>query len=67
MDRSLLVESHTGEVVCLTCLVARYCHSLIEYEKKALAADDPKGGCAAHHRGAIGAYKRILTVIREKK
>lgn len=31
----------------------------IEYEKRALAEDNPKSTCAAHHRGQIYAYEYL--------
>lgn len=36
---------------------------LIECEYKAMSADDPKGTCAAHHRGQIHAYESVLALI----
>jgi hypothetical protein len=38
---------------------------LIKSEKNALASDDPKGNCAAHHRGAINAYYMVLYIMQE--
>lgn len=32
-------------------------------EKEALKADDPKGACAAHHRGAIEAYTLVISKL----
>lgn len=40
---------------------------LIAAEEKALAGDDPKGTCAAHHRGAIAAYKLVLDLLASNK
>ena len=40
-----------------------YIQMLIDSEEKALASDDPEGTCAAHHRGAISAYRMVLSLI----
>lgn len=62
---SQLYENNNGETRCLPCVVTAWVTSLTAYEETALASDDPQGSCAAHHRGAIGAYRRAIEIIKE--
>jgi hypothetical protein len=39
----------------------------IKYEEDAMSEDDPKGTCAASHRGEIRAYNRVIKWILEEE
>jgi hypothetical protein len=46
-------------------VTARRLRSLIKEQERVMATDDPKGKCAAYHRGQIAAYKLLLAEMGE--
>lgn len=46
---------------------SRTVQKYIDFQEAALKEDDPKSTCAAFHRGAINAYKRILEDLQREE
>lgn len=47
------------------CVVtAHWLKNLIADQERFMATDDPKGTCAAYHRGQIAAYKLLLEEVK---
>jgi hypothetical protein len=46
------------------CVVStRWLKNLINEQERVITTDDPKGRCAAYHRGQIAAYRLLLAEI----